>query len=128
MDNDVYVHVNNVVYYSYFDTVIHNYLIASGGLEIATGPVIGLCIASRCEYKHAVAYPDELDVGFRAAKIGRTSVTYELAIFKDGAPELCAAGSFVHVFVDREHRRPTPIPKTLRSALERIAAKPSLGT
>jgi acyl-CoA thioester hydrolase len=120
MDNDPYGHVNNVVYYAFFDTVINRYLIAEGGLDIARGAVIGLCVESRCRYRKPIAFPDDVDAGLRVAKIGRSSVTYEVGIFARGDDEAAAEGSFVHVFVDRETRRSTPIPEPLRSALARI--------
>ena len=125
MDNDVYGHVNNVVYYSYFDTVINRYLIAEGGLDIARGGVIGLCVESRCRYRKPLAFPDDVDAGLRVAKLGRSSVTYEIGIFARGDDGAAAEGSFVHVFVDREARRPTPIPEPLRTALAAIAVAPT---
>ena len=121
MDNDVYGHVNNVVYYAYFDTVINRYLIAEGGLDIAAGGTIGLCVESRCRYRKPVAFPDDVDAGLRVARVGRSSVTYEVGIFARGDEDAAAEGSFVHVFVDRAKRRATPIPEPLRSALARIA-------
>ena len=120
MDNDVYGHVNNVVYYAYFDTVINRYLIAEGGLDIARGATIGLCVESRCRYRKPIAFPDDVDAGLRVAKLGRSSVTYEVGIFARGEEDAAAEGSFVHVFVDRETRRATPIPETIRAALARI--------
>src|SRR5277367_5149456 len=123
MDNDVYGHVNNVVYYAFFDTVINRYLIAEGGLDITRGGTIGLCVESRCRYRKPIAFPDDVDAGLRVAKVGRSSVTYEIAIFARGEDEAAADGSFVHVFVDRETRRSTPIPEPLRSALARIEAR-----
>jgi acyl-CoA thioester hydrolase len=123
MDNDVYGHVNNVVYYAFFDTVINRYLIAEGGLDIARGAAIGLCVESRCRYRKPIAFPDDVDAGLRVAKVGRSSVTYEVGIFARGEDLAAAEGSFVHVFVDRETRRSTPIPEPLRSALARIEAR-----
>src|SRR5271170_4144692 len=105
MDNDVYGHVNNVVYYAYFDTVINRYLIAFGGLDIKTSEVIGLCVESRCTYRKPIAFPDDVDAGLRVAKLGRSSVAYEIGIFARGEETPAAEGSFVHVFVDRETRR-----------------------
>jgi acyl-CoA thioester hydrolase len=119
-DNDVYGHVNNVVYYAYFDTVINRYLIEEGGLDIDRGPVIGVCVESRCSYEHSIAFPDTLAAGLRVTKLGNSSVRYAIGIFHGEV--LCAHGSFVHVFVDRTTRRPTPIPAPLRDALGRIAA------
>ncbi len=120
-DNDVYGHVNNVEYYAWFDTAINAYLIGEGGLDIHTGDVIGLCVESHCEYKAAVSYPEGVEVGVRVARLGTSSVRYELAIFRDGTEEPAALGHFVHVFVDREARRPTPIPEQLRAALAALA-------
>jgi acyl-CoA thioester hydrolase len=120
MDNDVYGHVNNVVYYAYFDTVINRFLIADGGLDIAGGPVIGVAAESRCRYRRAVAFPTDLDAGLRVGKLGRTSVRYEVGLFARGEEEVAAEGWFVHVFVDRATRRPAPIPEPLRAALGRL--------
>src|SRR5580700_1042363 len=120
MDNDVYGHVNNVVYYAYFDTVINQYLIEEGGLDIAAGAVIGLCVESHCAYARPVAFPDLLDAGLRVAHLGKSSVRYEIAIFTRGHDEPSAHGWFVHVFVDRATRKPTPLPAPMRAALERI--------
>ena len=119
-DNDAYGHVNNVVYYAYFDTVINRYLIEHG-LDIATSPAIGVCVESRCEYLLPAAFPDALQAGLRVGKLGKSSVRYEIGIFKSG--RLCARGHFVHVFVDRQQRRPTPIPQMLREALARLVPK-----
>src|SRR5215470_993090 len=101
MDNDVYGHVNNVVYYSYFDTVVNAFLVHEGGLNLESGKVIGLCVESQCRYLSSVAFPDLLDAGLRVAKIGRSSVRYEVAIFRAGERSAAAQGHFVHVFVDR---------------------------
>ncbi len=120
-DNDVYGHVNNVEYYSFFDTVINEFLIRSGGLDIHGGPVIGLCVDSQCTFKASLAFPDTVDAGLRVAKLGNSSVTYEIGLFRAGSAEPAAIGRFVHVFVDREHRRPVPLPDELRTALEGIA-------
>ncbi len=120
MDNDVYGHVNNVVYYAYFDTVINRYLIAEGGLDIARGAAIGLCVESRCTYRKAVAFPDDVDAGLRVAKLGRSSVTYEIGIFSHGEDHAAAEGSFVHVFVDRAARTSVAIPDAIRAALSRL--------
>jgi acyl-CoA thioester hydrolase len=121
IDNDVYGHVNNVVYYAYFDTVINRWLIDEGGLDIAKGGVIGVCAESQCTYLRSAAFPDALDAGLRVAKLGTSSVTYEVGIFL--AEELCAHGRFVHVFVDRGTRKPTPIPARIRAALERLEGR-----
>jgi len=119
-DNDVYGHVNNVEYYSFFDTVINEYLITEGGLDIAAGAVIGLCAESHCTYLGALAFPGTVDAGLRVAHLGRTSVRYEIALRAEGAEALAATGWFVHVFVDRETRRPVEVPARLRAALEAL--------
>lgn len=115
MDNDIYGHVNNVVYYSYFDTVINRYLIAEGGLDIHEGAVIGVCVESGCRYFDSFAFPEIIDAGLRVARVGGTSVTYEIGLFRRGAERASAQGHFVHVFVDRLTRRPLPIPDKLRA-------------
>jgi acyl-CoA thioester hydrolase len=120
-DNDVYGHVNNVEYYSFFDTVINEFLIRSGGLDIHRGPVIGLCVESQCTFKASLAFPDTVDAGLRVTKLGNSSVTYEIGLFRAGSDAPAALGRFVHVFVDRGNRRPVPLPDELRSALEGIA-------
>ena len=120
MDNDVYGHVNNVVYYAYFDTVINRYLIDEGGLDIARDPVIGLCVESRCRYDRPIAFPDELDACLRVEHLGRSSVKYAVGVFRRDEPTAAAEGWFVHVFVDRATRKATPIPDALRAALERL--------
>jgi acyl-CoA thioester hydrolase len=120
-DNDVYGHVNNVVYYSYFDTVINCWLIDEGGLEIANGGVIGLCVESRCSYFRPVAYPQALSAGLRVVHLGRASVRYEIGIFVEGSDEAAAQGEFVHVFVDRATSRPVEIPERMRDALQRLS-------
>ena len=119
-DNDVYGHVNNVEFYSYFDTAINAWLIADGGLDIEGGEVIGVCAESHCEFSSAVAFPDAVDVHLRVGKLGNSSVRYELAVAKAGEADPAATGHFVHVFVDRSSRRPVPIPEGLRAALERL--------
>ena len=118
-DNDVYGHVNNVRFYAFFDTVINAYLIEAG-LDIHGGAVIGLCVESHCEFHAPVAFPDAVEAGLRVAHLGRSSVRYELGVYAGGA-EPAATGWFVHVFVDREQRRPAEIPARLRAALERLA-------
>jgi len=120
MDNDLYGHVNNVTYYSYFDTIANHYLITQGGLDIHSGPVIGYVVNSQCNYKSAIAYPEQIEGGFRVNRLGNSSVEYGIAIFKAGADQACAFGTFTHVFVDRQTERPTPIPAQLRAALERV--------
>ncbi|SOD99907.1 acyl-CoA thioesterase [Caenispirillum bisanense] len=121
MDNDVYGHVNNVVYYSYFDTVVNRYLIDTGVLEIATSPVIGLVIETSCSYFAPITFPDRVEAGLRVAKLGNSSVRYEVGLFRGDEPAPAAAGHFIHVYVDRETRRPVPLPPAMREALARIA-------
>lgn len=123
MDNDIYGHVNNVVYYSYFDTVVNQYLIAAGGLDIHGGAVIGLVVETMCRYFQPLAFPDVIEAGLRVARLGRSSVRYEIALFRAGEDAPAAAGHFVHVYVDRQTRRPVPVPETLRAALTRIGAE-----
>lgn len=119
-DNDVYGHVNNVEYYSYFDTVINEYLIRCGGLDIHRGGLIGLCAESHCKFSDSLAFPDAVDAGLRVAHLGRSSVRYEIGLFRDGSEAPAAEGWFVHVFVDRETRRPAPVDGALRTALSTI--------
>ena len=120
MDNDVYGHVNNVQYYSYFDTVINEYLITAGGLDIHAGAVIGVCAESHCTYRAALAFPETVRAGLRVTKLGRSSVRYEIGLFGEGSDEPAAEGWFVHVFVERESRRPAEIPPGVRAALEAL--------
>lgn len=119
-DNDVYGHVNNVAYYGYFDSALNAYLIAAGALDIHGGQTIGLVVESTCRFFAPVAYPDALSVGLRTTSVGRSSVRYDLAVFRD-RDELCAAhGHVIHVYVDRDTRRPVPLPEALRRATEAV--------
>ncbi len=122
MDNDVYAHVNNVVYYSFFDTIVNGYLVSEGALDIGASDVIGLVVETQCRYFAPVSFPESLEGGLRVARIGNSSVKYQLAIFKEDATEPAAEGHFVHVYVDRATRRPASLPAPLRAALEKIAA------
>jgi acyl-CoA thioester hydrolase len=119
-DNDVYGHVNNVEYYSYFDTVINEYLISQGGLDIHAGGVIGVCAESHCEYHGPISFPESIDACLRIGKLGRSSARYEIGLFRQGEDDPVAVGWFVHVFVDRDNRRPVEIPEPLRGALARL--------
>ena len=120
-DNDVYGHVNNVDYYAFFDTVINQWLIAEGGLDIHKGNAIGLCAESHCSFTGPLAFPETVTAGLRVAKLGNSSVRYEIGLFgQDGAQ--AAEGWFVHVFVDREARTSVPIPDSVREALQRLEA------
>ena len=117
-DNDIYGHVNNVVYYSYFDTVVNTYLIENGALDIANSAVIGLAIESLCTFKKPLTYPETIDAGLRVGRLGNSSVRYEIAIFRQGEDEPAATGYFVHVYVERATRKPVALPGVLRRVLE----------
>ena len=119
MDNDAYGHVNNVVYYSWFDTAVNNLLIESGAIDIHAGSVIGLVIETQCNYFAPLTFPENVVAGIRVAHVGSSSVRYELGIFPADADLPCAAkGHFIHVYVDRATRKPTTLPATLFSVLE----------
>jgi len=122
MDNDLYGHVNNVVYYAWFDTVINRYLIDAGGLDIHAGPVIGYCVESQCSYRRSFRFPEPVEAGLRVGSLGRSSVRYEIGLFGVGEPTARAIGHFVHVFVERVSEKSTPIPDAIRHALERLRA------
>ena len=117
-DNDVYGHVNNVVYYSWFDTAVNAYLIESGALDMHAGEVIGLVVETQCHYFAPLAFPQQVEAGIRVARMGGSSVRYEVGLFAAGADATAAAGHFVHVYVDRNTRRPTKLPGALRAALD----------
>lgn len=117
MDNDIYGHVNNVVYYSWFDTAVNGYLIEQGALDIHHGAVIGLVIETQCNYFESLAFPDTIHAGLRVGHLGRSSVRYEVGLFSASGELTAAAGHFVHVYVDRQTRRPVPLPPALREAL-----------
>ena len=117
LDNDAYGHVNNTVYYSWFDTAVNQYLIEHGVLDVANGAVIGLVVETQCNYFSAMAFPDLVHVGLRVAGSGSSSVRYEIGIFRNDEPLASAQGHFVHVYVDRDTRRPTALPAPLRAAL-----------
>ena len=120
-DNDVYGHVNNVEYYAFFDTIINAYLIREGGLDILQGPTIGLCAESHCAFTAALVFPEAVEAGLRVEHLGKSSVKYEVGLFGSGGDEPAATGWFVHVFVDRDTRRPVEqLPDQLRGALERL--------
>ena len=121
-DNDAYGHVNNVVYYGWFDTVVNAYLIDAGALDIARGPVVGLVVETRCSYFSELAFPQPVEAGLRVARIGSSSVRYEIGIFAAQADVAAAQGHFIHVYVDRASRRPASLPAPLRAALERVHA------
>ena len=120
MDNDVYGHVNNVVYYSWFDTAVNAWLIEQGALDIHAGEVIGLVIETQCNYFAPLAFPQTVEAGLRVAHLGSSSVRYEVGLFAEGEPLSAAAGHFVHVYVDRLTRRPVKLPEKLRATLQSI--------
>ena len=120
MDNDIYGHVNNVVYYSWFDTVINEYLIRVGGLDIHNAPIVGFAVDSGCTYKKSFAFPELVQAGLCVTKLGNSSVRYEIGLFSEGDEESRARGFFVHVFVDRAAGRSVTIPLRIRTALQAI--------
>lgn len=126
MDNDAYGHVNNVVYYSWFDTVVNAYLIDRGVLDIERSPTVGLVVETRCSYFSELAFPQQVEAGLRVGRIGSSSVRYEIGLFAEGAPLCAARGHFIHVYVDRETRRPVPaLPAAYLNALQALEGIPT---
>jgi acyl-CoA thioester hydrolase len=125
MDNDIYGHVNNVTYYSYFDTVVNHHLIEAGGLDIHGGPAFGVVAETSCRFFRELQFPDIVNAGIRVVRLGNSSVTYEIGLFRGDDAEPAALGKFVHVWVDRESRRPVPIPDAIRRALAQLSASPA---
>ena len=125
MDNDVYGHVNNVTYYAYFDTAVNEHLIRAGGLSIRDGDAIGIVVETACRFHKSLSFPEIVDAGFRVARLGRSSVAYEIALFRHADDDAAATGRFVHVWVDRTGRRPIDVPPAIRSALEPLRASPA---
>jgi acyl-CoA thioester hydrolase len=125
MDNDVYGHVNNVVYYSFFDTAVNGLLMDAGVLDIHHGEVIGLVVETQCNYFAPIAFPQAVNAGVRVARLGRSSVRYEIGLYAGDAPESAASGHFVHVYVDRATRRPVPLPEPLKAVLQSWIVNPS---
>jgi acyl-CoA thioester hydrolase len=123
MDNDVYGHVNNVVYYSFFDTAVGAFLMSRAGLDYRTAATVGLVVETSCTYFESIAFPDEVHVGVRVAHLGTSSVRYELGVFKNDLSEACAQGYFVHVYVDRQTQRPVPIPDAMRAAMQQLVVR-----
>ena len=121
-DNDLYGHVNNAVHYAWFDTAVNAWLIGEGLLELGRSEVVGLVAATSCQYFAEAAFPDRVSCGVRAAKVGRTSVTYELGLFRNDDPLSFAIGRFVHVYVRWPSREPAPLSDAMKAALARIAA------
>jgi acyl-CoA thioester hydrolase len=120
MDNDVYGHINNVVYYSFFDTAVNEHLIMSGCLEVANSPVIGLVVETSCQYFKPISFPAAVHAGLRVAKLGTSSVRYEIGLFLNGDEAAAAEGYFVHVYVDRVTNKPVPVPDKFRRALSAL--------
>lgn len=120
MDNDVYGHVNNVQYYAYFDTAVNQFLIERGVLDIHKGEIVGFVVDSGCSYFSPIAFPDQVHVGIRVAKLGNSSVRYEIGIYRNDDPAPAAVGHFVHVYVERSSNSPVPIPASVRQVLETI--------
>jgi acyl-CoA thioester hydrolase len=121
LDNDVYGHLNNVVYYSLFDTVVNGVLIKAGALDIAHGEVVGFVVETRCNYFAPLAFPQALEAGLRVGRIGNSSVRYEVGIFAAGAALTAARGHFVHVYVDRATQRPALLPQALLDLVKELA-------
>lgn len=119
-DNDAYGHVNNVVYYGWFDTAVNAWLVAQGLLDIAAGDPIGLVVETGCRYARPLAFPQEIDIGLGVARVGGSSVEYALGVFGAGEAEAAAEGRFVHVYVGRDSRRPVPLPDTWRGVFESV--------
>ena len=119
-DNDIYGHVNNIVYYSYFDTAANQYLIDHAELDIQNAPIVGFVVHSHCDYIKPIAYPDKIEAGLFVKKLGNSAVTYGIGIFKKGENSACAFGEFVHVFVNRETNQSTAIPSTIKEALQKL--------
>jgi acyl-CoA thioester hydrolase len=124
MDNDPYGHVNNVVYYSWFDTAVNTYLIEGGVLEIGKSPTVGVVIESGCTYFESIAYPETVEAGLAVTSLGRSSVRYAIGIFRQGGAFAAAQGHFVHVYVDRATQRPVEVPGEVRAKLEALAVRP----
>lgn len=122
MDNDAYGHLNNVVYYSLFDTAVNRYLVEAGALDIQHGAVIGLVVETHCNYFASIEFPREVQAGVRVAQLGSSSVRYEIGVFAAGEPLTAARGHFVHVYVDRQTRRPVPLPEAYVKALTALTA------
>lgn len=120
MDNDVFGHVNNVTYYSYFDTTANQYLIEQAGFDIHNAPIVGFVVHSNCNYLSPVAYPDKIEAGLYVKKIGNSAVTYGVGVFKKGENTASAFGEFVHVFVNRKEKKSVSIPEKMRIAMEKL--------
>ena len=124
-DNDIYGHVNNVVYYSYFDTAVNRYLIEQGVLDIHAGSTIGLVVETQCHYFAPIAFPDPIEAGLRVVHAGRSSVRYEIGLFRRGQAHSAALGRFVHVYVDRQTRRPVALAPAFLQVLAGLRGRPA---
>lgn len=127
MDNDTYGHVNNVVYYSYFDTAVNKHLVEAGHLDIRGGSSIGLVVETACQFHKALSFPEVIDAGLRVVQLGRSSVVYEIGLFRSGDDDAAATGRFVHVWVDRTTRRPIIVPERIRAALAPLVVDADAG-
>lgn len=121
MDSDVYGHVNNVEYYSYMDTAVNMHLVRSGALDFETSPAFGVVVETGCKFLKEIRYPELIQAGIRITKLGNSSVTYQIGLFRESDGELAALGHFVHVYVDRDSRRPVRVPDNFRTVLEPLA-------
>ena len=126
-DNDMYGHMNNVVYYEYFDTAVNQWLATSGTLDVPDGPLVGLVAESSCRFLSGVGFPEPVEIGLSTLRIGRTSVVYGLGLFAAGAPEASAVCRYAHVYVDAATRRPVPLPEAMRNSLLEVVAPPESG-
>ena len=120
MDNDVYGHINNVTYYSYFDTAVNQYLTSHAGFSIKDDPIVGYVVHSECTYLSGISFPDQIEIGLRVDKLGNSSVTYALAVFRKGEANAAAYGTFVHVFVNRKEEKSVSIPKVIKAVLQEL--------
>ena len=120
MDNDAYGHVNNVQYYSYFDTTVNQFLVHQGILDIQKSPIVGLVVETQCRYAKSIVFPDLVHAGLKVAHLGTSSVRYELGLFKDHDDQAAAEGHFIHVYVERDTNKPVPVPANMRTVLEKL--------
>ncbi len=120
IDNDIYGHMNNALYHVYFDTVVGDYLMKVGGLHPHEDQVVGFVVENHCQFYKGIQFPDVVEAGLRVAKLGNSSVRYEIGLFRQGDLDVAAVGYFVHVFVNRQDQRPTPIPDSIRAALNKL--------
>ena len=122
-DNDVYGHVNNATYYSYFDTLVNRWLIDRGLLDVHLSQAIGVVVETMCRFHRSLAFPQAIEAGMRVGKIGKSSVRYEIGLFGEGDLAPAASGHFVHVYVDRASRQPVPVPPEVRAELAKLVVE-----